>query len=183
MTPPLHVCFSAGSTGPWTVTGATTVIGEPLPAASHVSITEGWDAGAEGAAWSLRGVVSYDRYLRSSEKQALAAIQPPLARPEASAAAFIPIRKTPEWWAMPHEERRAILEESSRHIAIGLEYLPAVARRLHHSRELGEPFDFLTWFEFAPANAAAFDELLVRLRATAEWAFVDREVELRLERA
>src|SRR2546428_7160638 len=32
-------------------------------------------------------------------------------------------------------------------------YLPAIARRLYHCRDLGEPFDFLTWFEYAPADA------------------------------
>jgi hypothetical protein len=61
-----------------------------------------------------------------------------------------------------------------------MEYLPAVARRLHHSRELGEPFDFLTWFEYAPEHEAQFDAMLARLRATVEWRYVDREVELRL---
>ena len=61
-------------------------------------------------------------------------------------------------------------------------YLPAVARRLLHCRGLGEPFDFLTWFEFTPADAGAFEELLGRLRATEEWRYVEREVELRLER-
>jgi hypothetical protein len=30
------------------------------------------------------------------------------------------------------------------HDKTGLRYLPEVARRLHHSRDLGEPFDFLT---------------------------------------
>ena len=65
----------------------------------------------------------------------------------------------------------------------GLEYLPDVARRLHHSRDLGEPFDFLTWFEFAPAHASAFDELVRRLRTTAEWDYVEREVEIRVSRA
>jgi len=48
---------------------------------------------------------------------------------------------------LTQDERREIFEERSRHIATGLEYLPAVARRLHHSRDLGGPFDFLTWFE------------------------------------
>jgi hypothetical protein len=57
-----------------------------------------------------------------------------------------------------------------------------VARRLHHSRDLGEPFDFLTWFEFAPAAEAGFDELAAMLRATDEWGFVEREVDIRLER-
>ena len=84
---------------------------------------------------------------------------------------------------MAQDERRAVLEEQSRHIAVGLEYLPAVARRLHHSRELGEPFDFLTWFEYAPEHAQAFDELVGRLRKTEEWRYVDREIDIRLTRA
>ncbi|MFC7539824.1 chlorite dismutase family protein [Siccirubricoccus deserti] len=105
-----------------------------------------------------------------------------LLRPQATRAALIPIRKTEAWWALAQDERRAILEEQSRHIGIGMEYLPAVARRLYHSRELGEPFDFLTWFEYAPEHAADFEELVRRLRQTAEWAYVDREVDIRLSR-
>ena len=89
--------------------------------------------------------------------------------------------KSEAWWALAQDERRAIFEESSRHIAIGLEYLPAVARRLHHSRELGEPFDFLTWFEYAPHDTDAFEELVRRLRATEEWRYVEREVDVRLQ--
>lgn len=77
-----------------------------------------------------------------------------------------------------------MLEEQSRHVAIGLHYLPAVARRLHHCRDLGEnePFDFLTWFEFAPANEAAFNRLVSELRASEEWKYVDREIDIRLVR-
>jgi hypothetical protein len=67
-------------------------------------------------------------------------------------------------------------------VAVGLEYLPRIARRLHHGRDLGEPFDFLTWFEFAPIDAAAFDELVARLRVTEEWRYVVREVDIRLAR-
>jgi hypothetical protein len=63
-----------------------------------------------------------------------------------------------------------------------LEYLPAVARRLHHSRELGEPFDFLTWFEYAPKDCESFEELVRRLRDMEEWRYVDREVDIRLTR-
>jgi len=59
---------------------------------------------------------------------------------------------------------------------------PSFYRHLHHCRDLGEPFDFLTWFEFAPEHEPAFDELLARLRATEEWRYVDREVEVRLSR-
>ena len=75
-----------------------------------------------------------------------------------------------------------VFEDSSHHIAIGLDYLPAIARRLHHSRDLGEPFDFLTWFEFAPRHAEAFDELVRRLRETEEWRYVEREIDIRLTR-
>ena len=60
--------------------------------------------------------------------------------------------------------------------------MPAVARRLHHARDLGGAFDFLTWFEYAPESAAAFEELVARLRATQEWSYVDREVDVRLRR-
>jgi hypothetical protein len=63
-----------------------------------------------------------------------------------------------------------------------MEYLPAVARRLHHSRELGEPFDFLTWFEYAPEHADAFEEMVRRLRSTAEGRYVEREVDIRASR-
>jgi hypothetical protein len=63
-----------------------------------------------------------------------------------------------------------------------MEYLPAVARRLHHSRELGEPFDFLTWFEYAPEHADAFEDLVRRLRSTPEWWYVEREVDIRASR-
>jgi hypothetical protein len=43
-------------------------------------------------------------------------------------------------------------------------------------------FDFLTWFEFAREDAASFEELVRRLRATEEWSYVEREVDLRLTR-
>lgn len=64
-----------------------------------------------------------------------------------------------------------------------MRYLPAIARQLYHCRDLGGPFDFITWFEYAPAHAAAFDELLHVLRQTEEWTYVDREVDIRLRRA
>ena len=93
------------------------------------------------------------------------------------------MRTSEAWWALAQDERRAILEERSHHIALGLAALPAVARRLHHGRDLGEPFHFLTWFEYAPADAAAFEALVAALRATEEWRYVEREVDVRLERA
>ena len=107
-----------------------------------------------------------------------------LGRPEATCAALIPIRKNPAWWALTQDERRSVLEERSQHIKIGLRYLPEVARRLHHCRDLSEnePFDFLTWFEYAPTHEAAFDKLVAELRASEEWKYVEREVDIRLVR-
>jgi hypothetical protein len=53
---------------------------------------------------------------------------------------------------------------------------------LHHSRDLGEGFDFLTWFEYAPSHSEVFEELAGRLRETDEWSYVEREVDIRLTR-
>jgi chlorite dismutase len=132
----------------------------------------------------LRGITSNERYVTREEKQQLVATQEGLGRPASTCAALIPIRKRAAWWLLPQDERRRILEERSAHVQTGLRYLPAVARRLHHCRDLGtpEPFDFLTWFEFAPSDAPAFDRLVAELRATEEWQFVEREVDIRLTR-
>ena len=83
---------------------------------------------------------------------------------------------------MAQDERRAIFEDRSRHISTSLRYLPRIARRLHHGRDLGAEFDFLTWFEYAPSDAAAFEELVGLLRASEEWSYVTREVDVRLRR-
>lgn len=66
-----------------------------------------------------------------------------------------------------------------------MDALPAVARRLHHCRDLGtdEPFDFITYFEYDEADVEVFETLVARLRATEEWGYVDREVDIRLVRA
>jgi hypothetical protein len=154
-----------------------------LPPVERVAVVEGERPAPAGAAWVLRGAAGHGRYTTRAELTALAAVQPPLGRPEATCAALIPVRKSEAWWALAQDERRAILEERSHHIALGLAHLPAVARRLHHGRDLGEPFDFLTWFEYAPADAAAFEDLVAALRATEEWRYVEREVDVRLESA
>ncbi len=175
--------FIGGKQGVWRVVGEKRVVGPGLEPVARVHVIN--DLVAElpmGSAWVLQGFTSNIRYAERDEVDMLRAVQPNLNRPEATCAALIPIKKSQQWWDMPQDERRAIFEEHSHHTAIGLDYLPAVARRLHHSRDLGEPFDFLTWFEFAPEHLVAFDELLVRLRASKEWEYVEREVELRLER-
>ncbi len=183
MPAPLLVTFIAGATGAWRIDRIDPVVGPSLPAAEQLAVFEGASAPAPMVgAWVLRGVTSNTRYTSRAETDALGARQQGLARPGATRAALIPVRKTGAWWELAQDERRAIFEERSRHIGIGLEYLPAVARRLHHARELGEPFDFLTWFEYAPEHAASFEELVRRLRASEEWRYVDREVDIRLTR-
>jgi len=175
--------FVAGSDGPWRVEKVLPVVGEPLAAAPRIRVVpEAVTQLPEGAAWSLLGITSNERYVERDEKTALASKQEALGRPAATRAALIPIRKNAAWWALTQDERRRVFEAQSQHIAIGLEYLPAVARRLHHCRDLGpaEPFDFITWFEYAPADSSAFEELVQALRASPEWQYVDREVDIRL---
>jgi chlorite dismutase len=180
---PITVTFSAGRSGVWRIERINAVSGESLPAAERLTMLEGADSDPQAdVSWRLRGVTSNTRYTNRQELDALAAVQAGLHRPEATCAALIPIRKTAAWWDLAQDERRMVFEEQSHHIRIGHDYLPAVARRLHHSRELGEPFDFLTWFEYAPEHADAFEKMVGRLRATAEWRYVDREVDIRLRR-
>lgn len=179
----LPVSFVGGDRGPWRVVVSRAVVGEGLPSVNRLDVREGAAVDDGDAVWSLRGVVGHGRYVTAAESRTLAARSPGLDRPGATRAALIPIRKSPAWWALAQDERRALIEERSQHLTRGLRALPAVARRLHHSRDLGEPFDFLTWFEFAPADSGVFDELVEALRATPEWEFVDREVDLRLEQA
>ena len=177
--------FSGGETGLWRVVRIETVVGESLVDVSRLDVVSGTISELpEWAKWMLPGIRSNERYVTQEEKEQLAAKQPGLDRPEATCAALIPIRKTVAWWNLAQDERRAIFENRSSHVQTGLKYLPAIARRLYHCRDLGEnePFDFLTWFEFAPSDSQAFDELVAELRATEEWTYVDREVDIRLVR-
>ncbi len=184
MSEPLLVTFAAGRAGVWRVDRIDAVRGEDLPLADRLAVLEGATVSVPvGTIWRLHGVTSHLRYTTEPERTALVASQPELGQAEATRAALIPIRKTDEWWNLAQDERRAIFEERSRHISTGLKYLPAIARRLHHCRDLGEPFDFLTWFEYAPKHSEAFEELVGRLRETEEWVYVEREVDIRLTRA
>jgi hypothetical protein len=173
--------FVGGDLGGWSVDAQTTICGEPLAAVARLDVHEGTAVGAPGT-WALRGIAGHARYVERHERAQLDAVSPALGRLEARRAALIPIRKSPAWWALAQDERRAIFEDRSHHIADSLRFLPRIARRLYHSRDLGEAFDFLTWFEFAAGDAAAFDELVSLLRSREEWTYVDREVDLRLTR-
>lgn len=174
--------FIGGEHGAWRVRSLSAYRGETLPVTATLDVQPATATAPQGA-FVLRGLISNIRYAHRSEVVMLRNRQAPLNRLHACHAALIPITKSSAWWELAQDERRAIFEETSHHTAIGSEYLPAVARRLYHCRDLGEPFDFLTWFEYAPEDEAAFNALVARLRATQEWTFVTREVDIRLERA
>ena len=179
---PSLVMFVAGDRGSWRIENVDRVIGDGLAMAPRLFVADGNNAPAQGTPWSLMGTSSNGRYVRRSEADDLAAVQEGLGRPEAICAALIPIRKSAAWWELAQDERRSIMEEQSHHIGIGMDYLPAISRKLYHSRDLGEPFDFLTWFEYRPEHIRHFEQLLDRLRATVEWQYVEREVDIRLRR-
>jgi len=177
------VTFVGGATGDWIVDSVRAVTGDALPLVARIDLRVGALRPAErGIPWVLRGVAGHGRYVERAEQDRLNAKSPLLGRVEATRAALIPIQKSSAWWALSQDERRAIFEGRSRHIADSMAYLPRIARRLYHSRDLGEPFDFLTWFEFAAEDAQAFEDLVGMLRDREEWSFVDREVDVRLTR-
>ncbi len=180
-TNPRLVSFLAGDQGPWQITANQPRTGAAWPAAKRLQVVSG-DVQSLGSAWTLRGVLSNERYVSRQEKAELVPRSAPLGRPNADRAALIPIRKSAAWWALPQDERLAIFAEG--HNRIGLKYLPAIARRLHHCRDLDtvQPFDFLTWFDFASEDANAFEDLVGALRQTEEWKYVDWEIDIRLQR-
>ena len=182
----MFTVFRGGQSGAWRVTRFAPVKGaalSPTPSLSVVhSLTIALPILPSTTSWRLAGFASHLRYTERAEKNQLDAVQSEIGRPEATHAALIPIKKSATWWEMTQEERREIFEDRSHHIANSLKYLPTIARQLYHSRDLGEPFDFLTWFEYEPAQTEAFEELVGTLRATEEWNYVDREVDIRVER-
>jgi len=141
---------------------------------------------ADGSTWrriesetffesGLRGVVQHLHYTTQDERTGLTA----RSRAElgsGATAVLIPIRKSAEWWAMAHDQRGEHFHK--KHTPIGAPYVERVFRKLYHARYLGSPYDFLTYFEFQPADADYFRQLLAELRATEEWKYVEEEYEV-----
>jgi len=174
--------FIGGNNGQWKVVSIQSVKGLPLEEVSHLWINQNDTVMSGSSAWKLKGFSSNIRYAERAEKEKLLALQEQLGRPNAVCAALIPIKKNEAWWSLAQDERRAIFETKSHHTQTGIKYLPAIARKLYHCRDIGEPFDFLTWFEYAPSDSLAFEELVNTLRKTDEWKYVDRELDIRLVR-
>src|SRR3954471_22808373 len=181
---PMFTTFRGGQSGAWQVVSQAAVKGGGLLRTPALSIVHSSSIALpilpSQTSWRLAGVVSHVRYVERAEKEKLVAVQAGLGRPEATRAALIPIKKKAAWWELTQEERRKIFEDKSQHIAASMKYLPAIARQLYHCRDLGESFDFITWSEFAPEHADMFEELVGMLRATEEWTFVEREVDVRV---
>ena len=171
--------FFGQEQGQWKIDTMRTINTSPLPIAERLLITDQPTIEIVHG-WHLLGVKSNIRYTTRSEKKQLEEKFSGLNNPANTCAANIHIKKSEEWWQLTQDERRKIFEEDSHHIKIGLKYMPAIARQLYHCRDLGEPFDFLTWFEFAPIHKNYFDELVNALHETVEWKFVTAEIDLRL---
>jgi hypothetical protein len=167
----------------WRVERIQSITGSTLSWVPRLSILESNQTTLpQGTVWLLRGVTSYERYVHNMERSMLLSQQADLGRLEATRAALLTIKKSTAWWELAQDERRAIFEERSHHISIGLQYVTRIARRLYHCYDLGEPFDFLTWFEITPDDAGAFEDLVGSLSDTEEWSYVEREVDIRLIR-
>lgn len=179
--------FVGGDHGSLRVRSITAVAGVGLPSCPrlHLGVGHADATPPRPAAWRLHGIRSNERYTDRAEQGRLQATQARLGRPEATRGAMLPIRKTAAWWSLPQDERLAIFTARSRHTEIGERHLPAIARRLFHCRDLAEdaPFDFVTLFDFLPEHEPAFDDLLEALRVSEEWQYVEREVDVRFERA
>ncbi|QYE33318.1 chlorite dismutase family protein (plasmid) [Polymorphobacter sp. PAMC 29334] len=176
--------YIGGDAGSLTVINHQTVSGEPIEFVQRVDVRPGVvRLAAMAGSWTFAGVASNDRYTTRSEKTQLVELQAKMDRSTSTRSALIFLRKSDEWWALTQDERRGILEEKSHHIAIGMRFLPAVARRLLHCRDLGEttPFDFIGHLDFAPSDADKFDDMLGELRRTEEWSYIDREIDIRLQ--
>jgi chlorite dismutase len=175
--------FCGGQLGSWKVLSLTTFIGQPLESIDRIEIINARHSLATtNYKWVLRGVTSNLRYTNRDEKIMLDKTPSILGKPESKYAALIPIKKSEEWWLLTQDERRKVFEDQSHHINFSSKYLSVVARKLYHSRDIGEDFDFLTWFEFAPEHSNQFDELVNYLRNTEEWKYVTREIDIRLMR-
>ncbi len=172
--------FIGGDSGQWKVRRMEAFKGNPLPSVSFIDVVPGTVTKSEKGIWNLKGLTSNLRYTEKQEKDELVAIQAGLGRTESAFGAMIPMRKSEAWWNLAQDERRKIFEDKSRHTQTGLKYLPAIARRLYHCRDIGEQFDFVTWFEYAPHDSEAFEELVNALRQTEEWKYVDREMDIRM---
>lgn len=160
----------------WTVDSISLITVPAVPLFKYLNVVP---AGSEEGTWKISGARSNLRYTERAERDQLQSYAISDDRGK-SCAAMILISKSDAWWDLSQDERRDIFERSSRHIAIGMDYVHAISRTLYHARDLQQAFDFVTWFEFAPQQIDLFEQLLGRLREAEEWRYVTRELDVRM---
>jgi len=103
------VCILRRRHWPWRIVRNETIVGEPLIEAKRLNVVSASEVPPEtDAPWVLRGITNNERYVVRSEKSEIVAKQQGLARPEATCAALIPIRKNAAWWEHTQDERRSV---------------------------------------------------------------------------
>jgi chlorite dismutase len=197
-TPPAFTSFTQNADAPGLVPADVRVAAYEVDRIQAISGAPPPDVGAGRRLWRLEapgrlplpdapfiGATTHVMYTDSATRGELAQ----LSRGESGPlAVLIPIRKTPEWWALGSEQRQAYVMDGrpTGHVTIGRRYAGRIYRRLYQARYLpGSAWDFLTYFEFSGEDLQAFLDLLGELRDVArnpEWAFVDRELELWMTR-
>jgi hypothetical protein len=129
----------------------------------------------------LIGVTQQLLYTRAAERPDLITTAAPGAD---AVCVVIPLTKSEAWWQLAQDERDAMFRGATRpgHVEVGLAYARSIVRKLYHARPLpGAGFDFVTYFEFYPADRPKFEALLAALRdpeQNPEWSFVERECEI-----
>lgn len=71
---PSPVTFSASDVGAWAIDRLDTVVGDGLPSAARLDVSEGRRSQPSAPAWSLRGFTSNERYVKRNERSALTVV-------------------------------------------------------------------------------------------------------------
>ncbi len=90
-------------------------------------------------------------------------------------AVVFPLSKTQTWWALTQEKRQNYFLG---HNAVGFKHIKRIFRKLYHSRFVDPGQDFMTYFEYADADAGKFNSLLSGLRdktLNPEWSYVEEK--------
>lgn len=175
--------YIGGSSGSWRITQMQTLSGPALRLASHVEIAHGPVVRPPGgASWILSGIARNTRFVTREERSPEQCWSTSSQTREATCAALIPIQQSAAWWDLAHDEREEIIETQSRCLSDRLRFLTTFARRFLFGRDLGEPFDIVTWLEYSPCDEALVNDLAAALRQTQEWKYVEREIDIRMVR-
>ena len=108
---------------------------------------------------------NYAQGFSEQTKTELKATSEPGAKPY---AIVIPIRKSPEWWALDQDKRAAMMQE---HTDVSLPYLKTVKRKLYHATGLDD-LDFITYFE--TSKLEDFHSLVLSLEKVKEFHYTRR---------